>query len=533
MIRFFRKYAHFIVFSAFFAVQAVIMHMIPAFGDDYYYGTFFYGGFDRFVSENVKHYRETNGRALVHLLDEGLLAGHQMLAFHIFNTLVVAGIVFLLARIGAKTWKREENDGRFSPALIVSCFLFATISLEIARQSIYWATGSVNYLFPIFLLLLCFYLLRRGSEKRYSAWLLPLLFVSAWSIEQCSAALVAVVVYTMVEEIKNKKKCPFILFAYLFVTLAGAALLFLAPGNAVRMTYYPEFFAKPFWDRIYDNILPVANGVTAPWGMGTAAVLLLACDAGEELRRLSEKKFVSVPFLLVDAAAILPTLFLLENETYREARVILLTLGLVVYTAKKGLSYLFGKGDGDLAFFPLIAGILQICMLASPEYGGRIILVSVVLLFVPILRMIAYSENRAFLLLPMALCAAVLLDFGWLMLLLLGLCAAGVLFALLCQKPKAAAAVLLLVLTLFCFDRLWFFVCGYVENVPVYEANEEQIENWKETGDETVVLPQFYAKNMEFKYTLPYNNIPYHWYWYKIYNKLPENVQMQFFVPGE
>ncbi|MBQ0010313.1 MAG: hypothetical protein KBS76_04335, partial [Ruminococcus sp.] len=379
MIRFVRKYAHLVVFSAFFAVQAVIMHMIPAFGDDYYYGTFFYWGKDHFISENIKHYHETNGRALVHLLDEGLLAGHQMLAFQIFNTLVIAGIVFLLARIGADAWKKaakKEKTGDFSSALIVSCFLFSTISLEIARQSIYWATGAVNYLFPIFLLLLCFYLLRRGAERRYSAWLLPLLFISAWTIEQCSAALIAVVIYTMVDEIKKKKRCPFILFAYLFVTLAGAALLFCAPGNAVRVTYYPEFFAKPFWDRIYDNILPVANGVTAPWGMGTAAVLLLACDAGHELWRLSKKKISAVLFILIDVAAILPTLFLLENETYRKERVLLLVAGLAFYTLRKGLCYLFGNGDGDLAFFPLIAGILQICMLASPEYGGRIILVS-------------------------------------------------------------------------------------------------------------------------------------------------------------
>ncbi|MBQ0009543.1 MAG: hypothetical protein KBS76_00360, partial [Ruminococcus sp.] len=191
------------------------------------------------------------------------------------------------------------------------------------------------------------------------------------------------------------------------------------------------------------------------------------------------------------------------------------------------------NGDGDLAFFPLIAGILQICMLASPEYGGRIILVSAVLLFVPILHTVAYSEKKMFPLLTMALCAAVLLDYGKFMFLILCVLAAVFLFTLLCENPKAAAAVLLLVLTLFCFDRLWFFVCGYAENVPTYEANVEQIEDWKAAGDEEAILPQFYAKNMEFKFILPYNNVPYHWYWYKIYNQLPENTQMQFFIPGE
>ena len=59
----------FVFFALFLCLQAVVVFSIELFGDDYYYATFTDSS-DFFVSENIRHFKEVNGRVLVHLFDE-------------------------------------------------------------------------------------------------------------------------------------------------------------------------------------------------------------------------------------------------------------------------------------------------------------------------------------------------------------------------------------------------------------------------------------------------------------------------------
>ena len=80
---------HYIIFAIFLLIHSLVCIFTTYFGDDYYYAAFIKKGADYFVSENIFHYQYTNGRALVHLIDE-LLLGVELL--------VLAGIQHRLRR---------------------------------------------------------------------------------------------------------------------------------------------------------------------------------------------------------------------------------------------------------------------------------------------------------------------------------------------------------------------------------------------------------------------------------------------------
>lgn len=524
-----RRNYHIAVFAAFAAFTAVIMSFTVAYGDDYYYGSFFYEGFSHFVDENVFHYMETNGRALVHLLDEILLAGGQMAAWRIFGTICIAGIAMLSALIGVKTYENGVHTKEFRMALVVSCLLFASISLDIARQSVYWATGALNYLYPALLLLLLFYIIKRDHHRGRCGAAFPVVaFFCAFSTEQCSAGAIAVAAYAFILRSKSKKKPSLSLYFAAALALLGAALLFLAPGNLVRKTYYADFYAKPLIERIFFNIPIVANGMTGKNGMGTALALLFACHVGASLSKIKERRefWRIAPITICITAAVL---IAIDGDSMAEGAVrAVLALAALAEIAAEKLVAFFRNGD-DGAFFILLSALLQACMLISPEYGGRTILASVVLLF-PVIAENTVKNRASFA--SVAIMAAFLFTFGHFVLAVVALLLLAAAIFALAKKKTASCALLLAVMCALCFDNMLSFARGYGENYAIHRRNEARIEQWKADGDTSAPLRLEYLKNGEYKYIMPYDNVPYHWNWYKTYNHLPLSVEMIFDFPS-
>lgn len=533
-LNFIKKNYHAAIFLIFCAFTAVTMHFIPAFGDDYYYGSFFYGGFSGFVKENIYHYMKTNGRALVHLLDEFILAGNQMTVWHIFGTLCICSAAFLCAYIGAAAYKSGMKTEKFRVALALSCLLFSFIPLDIARQGIFWATGALNYLFPAVLLLLLFALALKSEERgSYGAAFPILAFFCAFSTEQCSAGAVAVVAYAFVLRLKKRKKPDTAMYVSIFTVLCGFCLLFLAPGNSVRMTYYPDFYEKSFICRIISNLPAVANGITKKSGMGTAAAILFVCHAALLFADTAKKKkpLLLIPGVLCIAAAALIALDKKDVATMA-ARAVFAAVALLAVFAEK--VKLFFRENDNGAFLLFLSVALQLCMLASPEYGGRTILISVLLLFPIIAEYACDNENPARQAYILAFICLACLALSGAKYIIAGTAAAILLCgALLAVKRRytGALAAALLTLCVFCFSGMLGFARGYGENYAIHKENAAAVKQWKEAGDTSAPLYLKYLKNGEYKYIMPYDNVPYHWNYYKIYNRLPMETEMIFDFP--
>lgn len=141
---------HIIVFAVFALFQLATLQNVFMFGDDYYYATFLNDDLSHFLSENLLHYRETNGRAIVHLFAELFLSEASLVIWKIVCALVICAIVFLVSKLATK------ND--FKRSLTISCALFALMDIGMANQTLYWLTGSLNYVFPVPIMLLYFYI---------------------------------------------------------------------------------------------------------------------------------------------------------------------------------------------------------------------------------------------------------------------------------------------------------------------------------------------------------------------------------------
>ncbi len=140
---------HYIIFAIFLLIHSLVCIFTTYFGDDYYYAAFIKNGADYFVSENIFHYQYTNGRALVHLLDE-LLLGVSFWFWRIFNIVTVGLLIVGIAKIASRCYRADitSRKNEYSRAVIAASAIFGVIDLAILRQSVYWATGALNYLFP-------------------------------------------------------------------------------------------------------------------------------------------------------------------------------------------------------------------------------------------------------------------------------------------------------------------------------------------------------------------------------------------------
>ena len=72
-----RAWLYLFLFTAFISagVLFVLQGMTTYTSDDYYYALFWRDGLGGFISQNIEHFYVRNGRVMVHLLAETLLAG--------------------------------------------------------------------------------------------------------------------------------------------------------------------------------------------------------------------------------------------------------------------------------------------------------------------------------------------------------------------------------------------------------------------------------------------------------------------------
>ena len=125
--------------------------------------------------------------------------------------MIMIGVaVFFAAAIAASAHKNGFMNGRFGVSLVIACFLFATLPLEMLKGTVYWATGSVNYLFPMAVLLAFTYyalaVYERGFGGRLAVFLVACGVLVGQSTEQASAGFLAVCFYFLMRSALEKRE---------------------------------------------------------------------------------------------------------------------------------------------------------------------------------------------------------------------------------------------------------------------------------------------------------------------------------------
>lgn len=203
----------------------------------------------------VWHYLNWGGRSVTHTLLQFILMGGELFA-DILNSFVT----ILLAFICCIFVKKEHRA--FSFALSFSLFIAFNPSIQ---YSMFWQSGSANYLYSTCWILIFAYVFLRPVKDEtkltlsgINIWIVPLALITGWSNENMGPASFCLALMCVLYLWKNKKIRPKLwMIEGILFSLLGSVLCILAPGNFVRSEFVTE---NTIFDVIRDRALSMLTG---------------------------------------------------------------------------------------------------------------------------------------------------------------------------------------------------------------------------------------------------------------------------------
>ncbi len=240
----------FALFTIFFLVRTILM---PLSNDDYSYAFIWdgehggnlagmqFGSFDIERRERVdsfsdiaqsmwSHYFTWGGRILTHTIIQFFVwIGKPW--FDIANTIIFAALVLLIIFL-ANLWQHVSR------AALLWIFFSVFILMKLSAVTLFWLTGSCNYMWAAFfqLLFLAPYVkaLRSKSSSGNVALMILLGLIAGWSNE--AGALVTICLTGFLIGLsKSRGLLRSWMTAGLLAAIVGCALMMFAPGNFVRL----------------------------------------------------------------------------------------------------------------------------------------------------------------------------------------------------------------------------------------------------------------------------------------------------------
>ena len=192
-----------------------------------------------------------------------------MIGFTFWKIMNVAMITLSIHMITIMIVKDDKNKDlkQSLVAFFLWCFIFL-ISLSVARETLYWFDGSMAYVLTTFLTISYFYFCNRYIEsKKNNKWyhyvfMVFLSFFAGWNGPQMGAlsVFISFLLICWQKYIKKKKINSLIIVSACF-TLLGFLILYFAPGNAGRMSTFPEYQSLSFIGKIVYRIDDITNFV--------------------------------------------------------------------------------------------------------------------------------------------------------------------------------------------------------------------------------------------------------------------------------
>jgi len=229
-----------LVILVMFAFIYAFNRIYPLMIDDWMY-TFIFGQtpqtrvssfFDIFVSQ-YNHYMQWGGRTVVHIIAQVLIwmdpFWHDLL-----NSIVFIGLLLLIYRISNYNLKTNIT------VFIVISVLFWFLQPGFAA-TMFWITGSANYLWGTLIILLFMYpyyvyYLKGESHDNVFKMIGFLVFgiIAGWTNENMSVALIFFIITLFIILRRQRKVIPLWAVFGLIGAIIGCAFMLLAPGNYIR-----------------------------------------------------------------------------------------------------------------------------------------------------------------------------------------------------------------------------------------------------------------------------------------------------------
>ena len=484
------------------AVTALfVMVNVRFYGDDYHYLMFSKMPTSEFWNAHLDHYMKDNGRAFVHILDTVFL-GMPPVIWQVLNSVLLGMFVFCGAKIimqsntngtsGGDDAKVINSRSAVVKGAVIGIILASAVlclDIYITRQSVYWITGSFNYVYPFAVFMLFWLCISKVDYGKLNMPILCVLgFVSAASTEQNAMMTIGLcVLYLLHKWIFGKKLDKRLLFVTIIVIIGGLTV-FLAPATFVRTqlenkeqvtlaaivvqnlkVLYSYFIATPrMLYYMYMSIL--------------ASVVYLFKKKKKFAAYIAPVIAVALYFEATDTSGLFTVMRLV-----RAAVIVVFLVAVLLLSLKKQLA----EGQKLSSFAVILCVGSQIMMLISPVYGERNMLCAIFLLMI-------YSAAT------FALCFSTEKMRG---------------------STKVILAVLMAAIAIFSSNKMYNTINGYRINRAVDEENIRLIGEYR-AGEQ---LCQYKLIDEAYGWSMPYYS-KYHLNRYKIYYNIEENTDIEWLM---
>lgn len=424
-------------------------------GDDYSYitvGRLLRQGIGPFLQQNYTNWLNDNGRFLVHLLDSLFLVA-PILLWRVLNSVFLGLLVYLPMKLAAR-----------HKIFVGTTMLGFVLAMHntMTRQSVYWITGSFNYLYPLVLVFALWFLLEKYQGKGRTALLCITGFLAGASVEQAAMMAVGVMVLHLIFGWLNRMRPSKASILTLICTVAGAFSVFLAPATFRRMGLEANL---SMLETVVQSTKIMISGLFSAYFIPVLLAVLLASTLF-----LWQTKLPKLRILAVLAGLAIPTsLWVRFTWGYTFTLMKILEMGFVLLVAVIAIgAVLWQIWKEKNKVFPIaataviIGGGSLLMMLVSPVFGER---------------------NFLFAYFALAFYGAVMLA----------------------ETYKKWYVVFLAVLLLVGGITYWGTLTGYASNAVVYQENNKLIADWAAT-DRQQPLVQYKLKDDRYAWSLPYQS---------------------------
>ena len=226
--RFLTNNYHFIIAFFTLAVSLCISFSADLFGDDYFYMKPAVSSWAVILQFLKWHIMNCNGRTLVHAFIILFLRNKfTVTLWRILCGLGFTSLCFLISKLVFR------NGNRYKFGVCVASFILMTIRTNMYNQSVYWLTGSFNYLFPLIFLLVIMLI---STKNHNSKWLIPLAFLGGATMEQSGMMCIGWFVLLILDELIETRKINKNFLVCSLFSVAGYLTIVFSPGTFTRIT---------------------------------------------------------------------------------------------------------------------------------------------------------------------------------------------------------------------------------------------------------------------------------------------------------
>lgn len=445
------------------------------------------------MAKHINHYLHDNGRFIVHVLVTIFLALPKAM-WRTVNSLLLGLFVYF----GSRVILRNSNALLQNiTCLVLLCSGVLALDISITRESVYWLTGSLNYVYPIVLLMFYWYLLERKGNKTLIA---VTAFLSAATTEQNAMMTAGLSFLYLTHNIRQKRNKESLVTGFIS-SIAGMCTVLLSPSVLARYSLENKK-AIPLADLLRSNIkLQWVNFFSAEHTIlyqlifiVISCLFILSCKS---MLTRKERIFAgALSGFAIAEIALIDMLSKQQSNVMTPDKLLCISIISVYYIILVSFSMyiLFRHKPMDNYYIPLFALALcfgsQLMMIVSPVWGPRNALCGILMLS------LCSSFYAAHINLPDGM----------------GIMSAALIF--ICVAVSVVSV-----------SNVSETAMGYAENMQVERANITLIRQYKDNGG-IAELCQYKLIDDDYGWSMPYYS-PYHEVYYKMRYDLPQELNIQ------